>query len=1631
MSVQASTQERHDAITDPIGRLLLLSLGEVLPGARVLDWHVQPSGIIGRAAAEGLVYCFRTDANQIAYRPAWPDLTEAQWEARSSGFLLIRNPEQRQDFKGVRFQQKRSRRQCSKGYGCGSACIALAKECRITPASAISKQRLSALQTLVREGDPRAQAMAAQVAGARLQQAGSVRDQRQVDRLRKMLQDPEVAAMVRSGRIPGGPGNSPVNDAPLAGTVQVVSPSQINVDPKRFQYKIVSNAAGEVGSLRDVRKWDDNLAGVISVWQDPANGKTFVVNGHNRLGLARRQGVEGVTVRYLKAANATEARAIGAMQNIAEGQGTEVDAAKFFRDSGIRNREDVEARGLPLTSGKAAKGLALARLPREMFDRVVQGDLSVNRGAIIGGSGLDAAKQREIGKLLKTRPSVGDGTLGEYVEALAASQRQQQQTINLFGTSTEEVDTGLARAELVNGITRKIGRERRLFSMVSGSKAAAALQEKAGNQINREASGEVASTADRLGRMFKELKNLSGPMSEAINAAAARLTQGEKREKVQRDLYEDVVAAMQAELKRAGLAPKAPSREAATTNLFDSSAPTGMALLERLESRADAMRRRCSTGYGCGSSCISVAKECRSKPASSIGRERIRRLQQLARGEIKPRGLGAPTGVEASSMAQDLEGRRAAQAADLAARRLARSAVPAKPSGALVPTLVRRHQVIGSLGDELTAAVAGFTAAVAGEKRGVNPASATPRLSDVIRESLNAMKAIDARQMARTAENLFEAGWSLERRKKYKGMSKEEAREQFKVEFLRQMEAGSGAVQTKELARAGEKGASTGSVAGAMRSLISEMKGQDKRLADLESASIDLRVRAKNLEIGGTGEPLELTSPSRAAPQIKPAGKAGGLNAQDVSTAKQQAQFARQQRQAAMAAGDRQGAEAWRQEERAVARARVQAAARRAQQSQTSLFGATDYDESLPLFGRRDATLAAIEDRLDALRRKCTTGYGCGSSCISVQKECRARPSSAIGKERIKRLRQLAMGEIKPRGIGVPSPTKAASMAEGLRGARGGKAQELLKQRKATRVANATEKAAKAQEAAKAKEADAGRGRQAPPGTPRGEADRAVKAADPDYEFARPSTVGNVGEDLKGSARHKANQWRSLSEAEADGTAAALVTRDKLLKAEPLDLTEGLTSANYLTRLAGHLALKSFPAQPYTEKAFSVYERSQITGKKTPAEMRKLYYDHLQEVKGIIDRRRDEADPRQMLEEISRATVNRIAAIRGDRSQPNADRFNPLANSLVDLTKKASRGSYSKTSVAGQINTLGARLKRADESKSAAELAELMRNATEDILNGASIDKVTGVKKGGTTFNSADLYVKKAVRVGGRPLAADDSPAGSASVLAQRMGMRGLQFGNSVTDDERAHHLRKTAEAMVDLADVTGLPDRAMSLDGKLGLAFGARGKGRAAAHYEPGTKVINITRKNGVGTLAHEWGHALDDYVGRETPRGQALSHMRGNPIYLSEQTSDLYWDSNGGTKSQADDPVWKAMNGVRKAIEETDYPSTLRQGLRKYGIKAGSPQYGYWISGREVFARTFERYVQHKLQSKGQQNTYLSGLGGNSPLWPSPQQIAQMAPAFDQLMQAVSSHTFGGMERRTDSRNKRIWLFMHAMAG
>ena len=92
---------------------------------------------------------------------------------------------------------------------------------------------------------------------------------------------------------------------------------------------------------------------------------------------------------------------------------------------------------------------------------------------------------------------------------------------------------------------------------------------------------------------------------------------------------------------------------------------------------------------------------------------------------------------------------------------------------------------------------------------------------------------------------------------------------------------------------------------------------------------------------------------------------------------------------------------------------------------------------------------------------------------------------------------------------------------------------------------------------------------------------------------------------------------------------------------------------------------------------------------------------------------------------------------------------------------------------------------------------------------------------------------------------------------------RGGEFGNWMTQNDRRASLNMGFDALKDLAAVLKISEKDISYQGTLSIAFGARGSGNAAAHYEPLRKVINLTKMHGAGSLAHEWWHGLDDYLG------------------------------------------------------------------------------------------------------------------------------------------------------------------------
>jgi len=283
--------------------------------------------------------------------------------------------------------------------------------------------------------------------------------------------------------------------------------------------------------------------------------------------------------------------------------------------------------------------------------------------------------------------------------------------------------------------------------------------------------------------------------------------------------------------------------------------------------------------------------------------------------------------------------------------------------------------------------------------------------------------------------------------------------------------------------------------------------------------------------------------------------------------------------------------------------------------------------------------------------------------------------------------------------------------------------------------------------------------------------------------------------------------------------------------------------------------------------------------------------------------------------------------------------------------------------------------------------------------------------------------------------------------FSEQFGFRGVQFGNWVGQGkgakDRQGMLNMAYDALMDLASIIGVPPKALSLNGSLGLSFGARGSGWASAHYEPGNLVINLTKTRGAGTLAHEWFHALDNYFQLkrgETSDARSERYITYSPetYYenakgqrISEREFNLAQPGNTGNmfssneqerrvaiarRKVGDVSQWRKVEGVRpevaqafadlvKALEES--PMSARSKL----IDAGKA--GYWSRIIERAARSFENYVISKMMEKGYHNDYLANVTtlenfardkGRYP-YLMPDEVKPIADAFDNLFGAIET--------------------------
>lgn len=198
--------------------------------------------------------------------------------------------------------------------------------------------------------------------------------------------------------------------------------------------------------------------------------------------------------------------------------------------------------------------------------------------------------------------------------------------------------------------------------------------------------------------------------------------------------------------------------------------------------------------------------------------------------------------------------------------------------------------------------------------------------------------------------------------------------------------------------------------------------------------------------------------------------------------------------------------------------------------------------------------------------------------------------------------------------------------------------------------------------------------------------------------------------------------------------------------------------------------------------------------------------------------------------------------------------------------------------------------------------------------------------------------------------------------LQKTFGLAGIEFGEQLSQKEKQKLINQTYDALADISNILNIPFNSIGLENSLFLAFASRGQNGNKAHYEPDKKVINLTRLRGAGTLAHEYGHALDHYIFRKTNGDVYIEKKNKKYSVMSSDQPELLLDN--------EKKVWNnLMNSIlftisnNKIIGDSNYVNEAKK----------TSKYAYYGNRQELFARAFECFVADSLLQKNQVNDFL----------------------------------------------------------
>jgi hypothetical protein len=248
---------------------------------------------------------------------------------------------------------------------------------------------------------------------------------------------------------------------------------------------------------------------------------------------------------------------------------------------------------------------------------------------------------------------------------------------------------------------------------------------------------------------------------------------------------------------------------------------------------------------------------------------------------------------------------------------------------------------------------------------------------------------------------------------------------------------------------------------------------------------------------------------------------------------------------------------------------------------------------------------------------------------------------------------------------------------------------------------------------------------------------------------------------------------------------------------------------------------------------------------------------------------------------------------------------------------------------------------------------------------------------------------------------------GDIDFLEKYYDLKSIEFGNWLSQQDRKNYLAGLGLALYDLCQALGISPKKLSLRNKVSVAFGARGRGNATAHFESDTFAINITRykrpkrflndrtkfllaSGGMGSFAHEYGHALDFFGGTYLEKHSSGALSDGRSLRVRPDKALMKKTTLGALMERL----------LYKIIWKDD--KTHSDYYRRLSSKKTNLT-DYYFRRAEIFARAFESYVHFKMAKKRFKNIFLAETKYDPRMYLTPQEMKKLEKDFDAVINAI----------------------------